>query len=81
MKLNLWTELISLIEIQARKLLPNGEEAGLGIVPSKQRSFEDYAKSYFKNILSDLQILQSMYYFKNIPCFVHDCISEYLTCP
>ena len=23
--------------LQARKLLPNGEEAGLGIIPSKQR--------------------------------------------
>ena len=36
--------------IQARKLLPNGEEAGLGIVPSKQRwkqlglIFADFAK-------------------------------------
>ena len=57
--------IISLIYTQARKLLPNGEEAGLGIVPSKQRSFEDYAKSYFENIPSDLQILQSMYCFKN----------------
>ena len=72
MKLNLWTELISLIEIQARKLLPNGEEAGLGIVPSKQRWF---AKSYFKNIPCDLQNLQNTI-LRTSP----DCISEYLTC-
>ena len=42
--------------IQARKLLPNGEEAGLGIVPSKQRWpgtldwFADFAKPILRTV-------------------------------